>query len=64
MRQFEAIVYQVAASNIDQALLLRIMAAFVAREDYDEALKIDIANAMSRGALGCEEENCEDTSIS
>ena len=63
MRQFEAIVYQVAASNIDQALLLRIMAAFVAREDYDEALKIDIANAMSRGAFGCEEENCEDASI-
>lgn len=63
MRQLEGVVYHVAASNIDQELLLRIMTAFIAREDYDEALKIDIANAMSRGALGCEEENCEDTSI-
>ena len=63
MRQLEGVVYHVAASNIDQELLLRIMTAFIAREDYDEALKIDIANAMSRGALGCEEENCEDASI-
>ena len=57
MRQFEAIVYQV--------LLLRIMAAFVAREDYDEALKIDIANAMSRGKLGfsSEDDNSEDVLI-
>lgn len=61
MRQFEAIVYYVAASNIDQALLLRMMRAFIAREDYDEALKIDIAKAMSRGKLGfpSEGDNCE-----
>lgn len=61
MRQFEAIVYHVAASNIDQALLLRMMRAFIAREDYDEALKIDIAKAMSRGKLGFPSEghNCE-----
>jgi hypothetical protein len=61
MRQFEAIVYHVAASNIDQALLLRMMRAFIAREDYDEALKIDIAKAMSRGKLGfpSEGDNCE-----
>ena len=61
MRQFEAIVYHVAASNIDQALLLRMMTAFIAREDYDEALKIDIAKAMSRGKLGfpSEGDNCE-----
>lgn len=61
MRQFEAIVYHVAASNIDQALLLRMMRAFIAREDYDEALKIDIAKAMSREKLGfpSEGDNCE-----
>ena len=61
MRQFEAIVYHVAASNIDQALLLRMMRAFIAREVYDEALKIDIAKAMSRGKLGfpSEGDNCE-----
>ena len=61
MRQFEAIVYHVAASNIDQALLLRMMRAFIAREDYDEALKIEIAKAMSRGKLGfpSEGDNCE-----
>ena len=65
MRQLEGVVYHVAASNIDQELLLRIMTAFVAREDYDEALKIDIANAMSRGKLGrpSEGDNSEDVLI-
>ena len=56
MRQFESIVYRVAASHIDQDLLLRIMKAFMAGEDYDEELKIDIANAMSQGELGVKEE--------
>lgn len=56
MRQFEAIVYHIAASHIDQNLLLRIMKAFMAREDYDEELKIDIANAMSQGTLGIKED--------
>ena len=46
MRQMEA---HVAASNIDQGLLLRIMTCFMKGEDYDEKLKIDIANAMSKG---------------
>lgn len=52
MRQLEAIVYHVAASHIDQDLLLRIMTAFMSGKDYDEELKIDIANAMSNGELG------------
>ena len=47
MRQFEAIVYHIAASNIDKDLLLRITTAFMKGKDYDESLKIDIANAMS-----------------
>lgn len=51
MRQLEAIVYHVAASHIDQDLLLRIMTAFMSGKDYDEELKIDIANAMSNGEL-------------
>ncbi len=48
MRQLEAIVYHVAASHIDQDLLLRIMTAFMAGTDYEEDLKIDIANAISK----------------
>lgn len=57
MRQFEAIVYHIAASHIDQDLLLRIVTAFMEGKDYDESLKIDIANAMSKGLLGITEEN-------
>ena len=48
MRQLEAIVYHVAASHIDQDLLLRIITAFMAGTDYEEDLKIDIANAISK----------------
>lgn len=48
MRQLEAIVYHVATSHIDQDLLLRIMTAFMAGTDYEEDLKIDIANAISK----------------
>lgn len=57
MRQFEAIVYHIAASHIDQDLLLRITTAFMAGTDYDESLKIDIANAMNKGQLGIIEDN-------
>ena len=59
MRQMESIVYHVAASNIDKDLLLRIMNCFMNGEDYDEELKIDIANAMSRGELGVRGEDYE-----
>lgn len=57
MRQLESIVYHVAASNIDKDLLLRIMTAFIDGIDYDEELKIDIANAMSNGELGIKGED-------
>lgn len=56
MRQVEAIVYHVAASHIDKELLERIMQCVVDGSDYDEALKIDIANAMSQGELGINED--------
>lgn len=48
-----------AASNIDQDLLHRIMTCFMNGEDYDEELKIDIANAMSKGELGVRGEDYE-----
>ncbi len=57
MRTFESIIYHVAASNIDQDLLLRIVISFMSNEDYDEELKIDIANTMSKGKLGIQEED-------
>lgn len=52
MCTLESIIYHVAASNIDQDLLLRIINSFMTGKDYDEELKIDIANAMSKGKLG------------
>lgn len=62
MRTLESIIYHVAASNIDQELLLRIIESFMSGKDYDEELKIDIANAMNRGELGIkgEDYNTED----
>jgi death-on-curing protein len=49
MQRMEAIVYHVAASNIDNELLLRITQCLVDCSDFDERLKLDIANAMSKG---------------
>ena len=46
-------------SNIDQDLLLRIVNSFLTSKDYDEELKIDIANAMSKGELGIQGEDYE-----
>lgn len=57
MRQLESIVYHVAASNIDKDLLSRIMTSFIDGIDYNEELKIDIANAMSNGELGIKGED-------
>ncbi len=49
MKTLESIIYHVAASNIDKDLLLRIVNSFMTSTDYDEELKIDIANALSKG---------------
>lgn len=51
MRQVEPIVYHVAASNIDKPLLQRIMQCIVDDTDYDEELKIDIANAVRNATV-------------
>jgi death-on-curing protein len=48
MQRMEAIVYHIAASNINDELLLRIMACVVDCQDFDERLKIDIINAMQK----------------
>ena len=53
------IIYHVAASNINQDLVLRIVNSFLTSKDYDEELKIDIANAMSKGELGIQGEDYE-----
>ena len=49
MQRMEAIVYHIAASNIDDKLLLRIMNCIVECRDFDENLKIDIIHAMESG---------------
>ena len=43
----------------DQDLLLRIVNSFMTSKDYDEELKIDIANAMSKGKIGIHGEDYE-----
>jgi len=48
MQRMEAIVYHIAASNIDDDLLARIMVFIVDCQDFDERLKIDIINAMQK----------------
>lgn len=49
MKRLEAIIYHIAASRIDQDLSIRIMACIVDCRDFDDGLKIDIANAMAQG---------------
>lgn len=56
---FRSFIYHVAASNIDQDLLLCIINSFMTSKDYDEELKIDIANAMSKGILGIQGDDYE-----
>jgi death-on-curing protein len=51
MQRMEAIVYHIAASNIDDGLLLRITKCLVECNDFDDRLKFDIANAMSKGEI-------------
>ena len=51
MQRMEAIVYHIAASHIDDKLLLRIMKYIVDCLDFDEALKIDIIHAMKKGEI-------------
>lgn len=46
MRKMESFVYHVAASNIDKDLLQRIIQCIMDGADYDEELKIEIANAI------------------
>lgn len=48
MQRMEAIVYQIAASNIDEKLLLRIMTCIVNCQDFDEELQIDIIHAIQK----------------
>jgi len=55
MEQIESIVYHVAASNIDKELLQRIMQCVIDGTDYDEELKIAIANAISNNSLDFQE---------
>ncbi|MGL5691524.1 MAG: type II toxin-antitoxin system death-on-curing family toxin [Bacteroidales bacterium] len=51
MKRLEAIIYHIAAGHIDYELSYRIMECIVSGLDFDEVLKIDIANAMSKGLI-------------
>ena len=56
MKRMEAIVYHIAAGNISDELLLPIMKCIVDCTDFSESLKLDIANAMSKGEIGINED--------
>jgi death-on-curing protein len=51
MQRMEAIVYHIAASNIGDELLSRIITCVVECQDFDEKLKIDLIHAMGKGSL-------------
>jgi death-on-curing protein len=51
MQRMEAIVYHIAASHIDDGLLIRIMHYIVDYQDFDERLKMDIIHAMEKGDI-------------
>ena len=51
MQRMEAIVYHIAASHIEDTLLLRIIQCVVDCSDFDDRLKLDIANAMTQGNI-------------
>ena len=56
MKRMEAIVYHIAAGIISDELLLPIMKCIVDCTDFSESLKLDIANAMSKGEIGINED--------
>jgi death-on-curing protein len=51
MQRMEAIIYHVAASNINDELLLRIVKCVVDCIDLDDKLKIDIIHAIQKDEL-------------
>lgn len=54
MKEVEALIYHVAAGNIDRDLLKRALRCVVNTVDYDEELKLDIISAMSKGLSFCD----------
>jgi death-on-curing protein len=54
MKEVEALIYHVAAGNIDRDLLKRALRCVVNDVDYDEELKLDIISAMSKGLPFCD----------
>ena len=63
MQRLEAIIYHVAASHIDDELLLRIINCVVDCSDFDENLKIDIIHAMQKGEISNFDEKVEEEII-
>ena len=51
MQRMEAIVYHIAALNINDELLKRIMKFVIDCQDFDEELKIDIIYAMQKNEI-------------
>ena len=57
MQRMEAIIYHIAASNIGDDLLLRIIACVVECQDFDENLKINLIHAMQKSEIANFENN-------
>ena len=51
MKRLEAIIYHIAAGHIDETLSIRIMKCIMTCDDFNESLKIDIAEAMRKEDL-------------
>ena len=48
MEEMEAIGYHVAAGHIDRDLLAEVMRCIVNDEDYNESIKLELIEAMSK----------------
>lgn len=51
MQRMEAIIYHIAASNIGDELLLRIVDCVVDCQDFDDKLKMDIILALQKNEM-------------
>ena len=51
IQRMESITYHIAAGNIDDNLLSKVLKCIISRKDYDEELKYELCDAFSRNYI-------------
>ena len=49
----EPITYHIAAGNIDDILLTKILESIIRKQDYEEELKYELCAAFSNNSIDC-----------